>query len=304
MLSGGSGPQRPQDWIKAAGTVADVVAVASVSGLSLPPLPGLAYAARDPRQPHHYEVLVAGRLRTARRIRALLRFEAAECGRPDLLHAHTPGADPALPRLARAAGTPYVLTTDGREPGGRLGAAAAAVLALPHPVDTDTLPPVPARTRISQDPVRVAVTDQDWPALAPVLGRARLRDPRLLPQVVTASTTAGPPGRGGGGRGDEDEGGGGGGTLLHDLAHADLLATTEVRGPIALTALCCGTPVVGPDPLALLRAAAALPGHRPAVLAAHARRHYGTAAAGARLAEVYAEVYAKAYAEASASGRA
>jgi glycosyltransferase involved in cell wall biosynthesis len=163
------------------------------------------------------------------------------------------------------------------------------VLALPHPVDAEALPRVPARARIRQDPVRVAVTGgtEDWDALVHAFAEAHAKDVRLQLHVI--GELPGPRGRA---------------ALLHDLAHADLFATARAWDLTALDALCCGTPVVGADAPALVQAAAALPYHRPDALAAEARRRFGTAAVGARLAAAYAEACAGAYADASASASA
>jgi glycosyltransferase involved in cell wall biosynthesis len=298
MLFGPAGPRRPEDWLKAAGTVADVVGIASVPELSLPPVPGLPYVGRDPELPHRYEVVTGvGRHLTARRVMALLRMEAAECGRLHVLHAHAPCSDVPVPWLAGAARIPYVLSTGGppltgrlaRRRAGRLHESAAAVLALPHPVDAEALPRVPARARIRQDPVRVAVTGgtENWDALVHAFAEAHAKDVRLQLHVI--GELPGPRGRA---------------ALLHDLAHADLFATARAWDLTALDALCCGTPVVGADAPALVQAAAALPYHRPDALAAEARRRFGTAAVGARLAAAYAEACAGAYADASASASA
>ncbi|WP_405734367.1 glycosyltransferase [Streptomyces sp. NBC_01537] len=344
MLSGQNGPPRPDDWLKAAGTVADVIGIASVPALSLPAVPGLAHVGRDPELPHQYEVATAPwphRLPwpTVSRIAALLRLEAVECGRVDVLHAHAPGAEGLLPWLARVCGIPYVVTDGtaarGRPPR-RLYSGAAAVLAVGewHPVDAGTLPQVPARTRIGQDPVRVAVdggacAGGEWELLAGAFAHAHAKDARLRLHVVGGRGLPDALGGPGPGRWVSHTPGRARGALLHDLAHADLFVTAahdQASGLTALDALCFGTPVIGPaagplpallgpgggilvppaDPhalaLALVRAAALLPGHRPAALAERTRRRFGLAAVGARLAAVYAE--ASASASASGSGRA
>jgi len=344
MLSGQNGPLRPDDWLKAAGTVADVIAIASVPALSLPPVPGLAHVGRAPELPHRYEVATAPwpswlPWATVSRIAALLRFEAVECGRVDVLHAHAPGAEGLLPWLARACGIPYVVTAGAAAHGRlarRLHGGAAAVLAVGewHPVDAGTLPPVPARTRIGQDPVRVAVdggacAGGEWELLAGAFAQARAKDARLRLHVVGGPGLPEALDAPGAGRWVSHTPGRARGALLHDLAHADLFVTAshdQASGLTALDALCSGTPVVGPaaGPLpallrpgggilvppadqralafALVRAAALLPGHRPAALAERTRRRFGLDAVGARLAAVYAE--ASAPASESGSGRA
>jgi glycosyltransferase involved in cell wall biosynthesis len=279
MLSGHNGPSRLEDWLAAAGAVADVVGIASVPALTLPPVPRLAHAGRDPGLPHRYEVAVAGvSWRTAGRIAALLRFEAAECGRIDVLHAHVPGAGGLLPRLARASGIPYVLTApahvaaSAEPPAGRLArlraaranAGAAVVAVVPYPVDPGALPPVPARARIGPDPVRVAVdAGEDWAALAGALAEAHAKDGRLRLHILDGG--AGPAdGLPGGLPGGLPDGlpdgfgarhwvtrapGRGRAGHLHDLAHADLFVTARhdrAAGLAVLDALSCGTPVVGP----------------------------------------------------------
>jgi glycosyltransferase involved in cell wall biosynthesis len=350
MLYGPAGPRRPWDWCRAAATAADVVEIVAVPALTLPPLPVLPHAGRDPDQPHLYQVAVltgggpvADRI-TAVRVEGVLRFEAAECGRIDVLHAHSPGARPDLPWLSRTTRIPYVLSED--DPGclaqrrtARLYRHAAAVMTVsgsllarvgelglpgrhrlvPHPVDPAALPPVPARARIHQDPVRVAITE-DWDVLAPAFAVAHAKDPRLRLQIIRdsselpsvqsrirqlgiAAATVLTPAR------SRPE-------TIHELAHADLFAAPGARGNFcipALDALSCGTQVVGTrtgalpdlvghdagilvppaDPhafaLALVEAAAGLPRHSRAALAERTRRRYGPSAVGARLAAVYAE---------------
>jgi glycosyltransferase involved in cell wall biosynthesis len=355
MLYGHEGPSRPWDWCRAAATAADVIEIVTVRTLSLPPIPALPYAARDPAQPRFYQVAaltgggpVADRI-TAGRVEGVLRFEAAECGRIHVLHAHSPGARPDLPWLSRTTRIPYVLSED--DPGrlaqrrtARLYRHAAAVMTVseallarlgelglpgrhrlvPHPVDSAALPPVPARARIRQDPVRVAVTE-DWDLLAPAFVAAHAKDPRLrlqiirdspeLPSVrarirqlgIAAATTLTP-------ALSRPE-------TIHELAHADLFAAPGAAENFCvpvLDALCCGTPVVGTrtgalpdlvdhdggilvppsDPLALalalVEAAAGLPRHSRLALAERTRRRYGPSAVGARLAAVYPEVSGRA----------
>ncbi|MEU4091463.1 glycosyltransferase [Streptomyces sp. NPDC026673] len=373
MLFGQTRPARPEEWHKAAATVADVVDVVAVRELSLPAVRGLPYAGRDPERPHHYQVAVPhggamARRVTAGRVGGVLRHEAAECGRFDLLHGHVPGADDLLPRLARSAGLPYVLTEDDprlfdhptrplpglplRRARARLYRDAAAVLAVsdalllrlgelrlpgrhrlvPHPVGPEALPPVPARARISQDPVRVAAAGrfeayEGWEVLVRAFAGARVKDPRLRLDIIAEGPVELPADirelirkcgvahfvtvRRARGRAE----------ALHTVAHADLfLMASHVESFCvrALDALCCGTPVVGTrtgalpelvghdggllvDPgdapalgRALAQAAARLSGRRPAALADRTRRRFGTAAVGARLAVVYAEASGRA----------
>ncbi|MFF7676867.1 glycosyltransferase family 4 protein [Actinacidiphila glaucinigra] len=368
MLFGQNRPTRPDEWHKAAAAVADVVDVVAVHALTLPAVRGLPYAGRDPERPHHYQVAVphggaVARRVTAGRVAGVLRHEAAECGRFDLLHGHLPGAQELLPRLARSAGLPYVLTEDdpslfghptrplpgrpARRGRARIYREAAAVLAVsdavllrlgelrlpgrhrlvPHPVGPELLPPVPARTRISQDPVRVAAAGrfeayEGWEVLVHAFAAARVKDPRLRLDVVAEGSAELPADvrelirtcgvahfvtvRRARGRAE----------ALHTVAHADLyLMASHVESFCvrALDALCCGTPVVGtrtgalPELVghdggvlvepgdapalgrALVEAAARLSARRPTALADRTRRRYGTAAVGARLAVVYAE---------------
>ncbi|WP_349307892.1 MULTISPECIES: glycosyltransferase family 4 protein [unclassified Streptomyces] len=378
MLSGPDGPQRPDVWRTAAGTVADVVELVTVGSLSTPPLPGLPFAGRDERRPHRYEIESADRDRshvpggalghriTAGRIEAVLQVESAECGAVDVLHAHAPGAAGHLPWLSRVTGIPYVVSEHDRRwlghptrplPGlldrrraARLYREAAAVLPVsdmllarlgelglpgrhrlvPHPVDTEALPAVPARARISQDPVRIVaagpvVENEGWDVLVDAFAEAFGKDPRLRLRIIGdgpgidalqeriertetngAAVLVGDLGREG---------------TLHALAHADLYADARHVsgfGTGALDALCCGTPVVGTrtgalpelvghdggilvppsDPRALARAlveaAAELRLRQPAALAERTRRLFGPAAVGARLAAVYAEASGRA----------
>ncbi|MFF3948546.1 glycosyltransferase [Streptomyces sp. NPDC001902] len=368
MLFGQNRPARPEEWHKAAATVADVVDVVAVRELTLPAVRGVPYAGRDPERPHHYQVAVphggaVARRITAGRVEGVLRHEAAECGRFDLIHGHVPGAGGLLPRLARTAGLPYVLSEDdpsllghptrplpglpARRSRARIYREAAAVLAVsdalllrlgelrlpgrhrlvPHPVGPEALPPVPARTRISQDPVRVAAAGrfeahEGWEVLVRAFAGARVKDPRLRLDVIAEGSAELP--------GDVRElirkcgvahfvtvrRARGRAEALHTVAHADLfLVASHVESFCvrALDALCCGTPVVGtrtgalPELVghdggvlappgdapalgrALVEAAARLSARRPAALADRTRRRYGTAAVGARLAVVYAE---------------
>lgn len=110
-----------EDWWKAAATAADTVVVAPVEELSLPPVPGLPFAGRNPGDPRRYEVVklhwrpsrvlgVAAHRITARRIRAVLAHAAEGPGPVDVIHAHTYYAADYLPRLARSLGVPYVVT--------------------------------------------------------------------------------------------------------------------------------------------------------------------------------------------------
>lgn len=198
---------------------------------------------------------------------------------------------------------------------------------VPHPVGPELLPPVPARTRISQDPVRVAAAGrfeayEGWEVLVHAFATARVKDPRLRLDVIAEGSAELPADvrelirkcgvahfvtvRRARGRAE----------ALHTVAHADLfLMASHVESFCvrALDALCCGTPVVGtrtgalPELVghdggvlvepgdapalgrALVEAAARLSARRPTVLADRTRRRYGTAAVGARLAVVYAE---------------
>ncbi|GGO96174.1 glycosyltransferase family 4 protein [Wenjunlia tyrosinilytica] len=362
-----------EDWCKAAATVADVVVIAPVARLSLPPLPGLPFAGRDPQDPHRYEVVklhwrpsrllgqVAHRV-TARRIREVLGREAAECGPLDLLHAHTYYAADHLPWLGRASGLPYVVTEHDPAwyghpsrpvPGrpalrrtARLYEGSAAVIAVsdslrdalralgmpgrvrvvPNPVDTGALPPLPARSRIGQDPVRIVsagrlAPQKGYDVLLDAFATARAKDSRLRLRII------------GEGRlrpelqerirrlglvgtvdllGHLDRA-----AMLHEMAHADLFATAsnaESFCVVALEAQCCGLPLVAtrtgalpelaadgggvtvapehPEALAqaLLHVADTLGSYDRAALSERGRRGYGLESVGQRLAEVYRTV--------------
>lgn len=367
MFFGQARPVRPEEWRKAAATVAEVVDVVAVRELTLPTLPGLPFAGRDPERPHHYQVALplggfAARRVTVGRIGSVLRYEAAECGRVDVLHGHVPGADDLLPWVARAVGLPYVLSEDdvrwfdnpSRMRRGRARAyrEAASVLAVsdalllrlgeqrmpgrhrvvPHPVGPDTLPRVPARARISQDPVRVAAAGsfgphEGWETLVHAFAAARLKDPRLRLDIIAEGNAEVPTDmrgllrRCGAASAVTVRRTRGRAEALHAVAHADLYAVAGDAESFclrALDALGCGTLVVGTrtgalpelvghdggflappgDPAAfahaLVEAAAALPRHQPAALADRTLRRFGTAAVGARLAVAYAEASGRA----------
>ncbi|MDF9811850.1 glycosyltransferase [Streptomyces sp. SPB162] len=307
-----------------------------------------------------------GQRSTAGRVEAVLRFAGAEGGAIDVLHAHTPGAVGQLPWLSKAAGIPYVLSEHDRRwlghpsrplPGlldrrraARLYREAAAVLPVsdallarigelglpgrhllvPHPVDADALPDVPARVRISQDPVRIVaagplVGNEGWDVLVDAFAEALDQDARLRLRIIGDGPGSGAVHehiqRSGAGGAAVLAGGLGRAEILHALAHADLFADprhVSGFGTTALDALCCGTPVVAArtgalpelvggdggilvppsDPRALARAlveaAAELPLRQPWALAARTRRHFGPQAVGARLATVYTEASGRA----------
>ncbi|MEU3458856.1 glycosyltransferase [Streptomyces sp. NPDC006733] len=349
--------------------VVELSVVGSLSAPPLPGLPFAGRDPRRPGR-YEIEAAHRERGRpaagTAGRVAAVLRFAGAEGGAVDVLHAHAPGAAGQLPWLSGAAGIPYVLSEHDRRwlghpsrplPGvldrrraARLYREAAAVLPVsdallarigelglpgrhllvPHPVDTGALPHVPARARISQDPVRIVaagplVADEGWDVLVDAFAEALGEDPRLRLRIIGDGPGAGAvedhlrrSGAGGAAvlTGDLDRG-----QTLHALAHADLFADPRHVigfGTTALDALCCGTPVVGTrtgalpelvggdagilvppaDPRALARAlveaAAELPLRQPAALAARTRRHFGPQAVGARLATVYTEASGRA----------
>ncbi|MFI9101134.1 glycosyltransferase [Streptomyces fildesensis] len=300
-----------------------------------------------------------GQRATVSRMEAVLRVETAECGAIDVLHGHAPGAAGHLPWLSRTTGIPYVLSEHDRRwlghptrplPGvlerrraARLYREAAAVLPVsdlllarigelglpgrhllvPHPVDIEALPDVPARARIRQDPVRIVaagplVGNEGWDVLVDAFAEALGKDPRLRLRIIGDG-----PGLGAVRDHLRRAGTDGAAVLtgdlgrketLHALAHADLFVDprhVSGFGTTALDALCCGTPVVGgrtgalpelvggdggvlvppADPralaLALVEAAAELSRRQPAALADRTRRHFGTDAVGARLAAVY-----------------
>lgn len=285
MLTAAGGPGRPEEWYAAAARCTDAVSVRVVPALTLPAEPGLPSTGRDPRRPHHYEVLAAARpAGTARRITAALRRENAECGRLELLHAHRPFGTSYVPAVARALTLPYVLSEhDPRwyapatrrqlRRAARLYGDAAAVLpvsdslllrlgelqlpgrhrVLPVPLDETALPQVPARVRIGQDAVRIVAAGplragRGWEELVDAFAAAHGKDPRLRLRILGDGPLAAALRLRADGAPVDLAADPGRPAVLHALAHADLCAYPRPVvgfGGTALDALACGTQVVG-----------------------------------------------------------